>query len=129
MFLLNSCRENGSSVKGGSSVDGVDQEQVSIAKFTHKKWHVVKDLDFDPVSLPSVKINLLERVKIGNSLNEVIRATGHMPLDYYYDAKFLVMHASSDEGKLYEVAFLIEGNEPDIIKDISFREIIYSEEL
>ena len=89
----------------------------------HKPWHVTEGLSNDPVSLPSCSMDSVQRLSVGDSLDEVKSIVGHDAVQYYNQNRFSVLHAvdSGESGYYWEVA--LKHGKGRTVTDISFRKV------
>lgn len=85
-----------------------------------KEWHVKKReyIPYDSVMFPVVELEVIRKVKIGDSLEQIKEKVGFKPVKYYIHPGYALLSTKID-GKSYEVAF--QYNEQDIVVDISFK--------
>jgi hypothetical protein len=91
-----------------------------------KDWHTpsvpIKETTIidDTDSFPNIPIQEIEKVKIGMTLDNILRLLEFGPYFYYYDVDYSIVYAT-DGSTTWEVAFLMD--EEETITDISYKKI------
>lgn len=118
-LLLFGCDRVSHNSRRSAMIENGDVSSADL--FTRKSWHDVEGLRIEPVSLPSVSMDQIAGLKIGESVANIEAICGFKPFNYYEGVDFRVIHATSNTGDVYEVAFLMKDGTK--IDDISYRNI------
>lgn len=104
--------------RNAASKDGTDQ-----VSHVHKSWHSTEGLDFDPVALSSCDMDRVNKLKIGDGLDDVESIVGHTAVPFYDQDDFSILHVSEPAQVDYYWEVALRHGEGQTITDISFKKI------